>query len=187
MMDENRKKKITKKILMISSVIALIAVTVFGTLAYTSRISEETTNVIKSPKANASIKETLNGNIKESITVKADDDNTEDVYVRVALNAYWTSLSNPDELYTDAVPDLSQYINTNDWTEVTVPVVSADGTDMGFTNTYYLYKSKLAPGEETTNLLKTPISLTVDGTKRLEVTVLMQAADTETFEGGIMS
>lgn len=184
---ENRKQKITKKVLMISFAIALIAVTVFGTLAYTSKISEETINVIKGEKANATIEETLNENIKESVTIKADDDNTEDIYVRVTLNACWTSIDNSDELYTDAVPDLIQYINTDDWSAVTIPVIAADGTDSGFTNTYYLYKSKLAPGEETTNLLKTPIKLTADGTKRLEVTVLMQAADTETFEGGTMS
>ena len=186
-MNKYRNKKFIKKLLVISSVIALIAVTVFGTLAYTSKISEETVNVIKGEKANATIEESLNENIKESVTIKADDDNTEDIYVRVTLNAYWTSLDNSDELYTDAVPDLSQYINTDDWTEVTVPVISADGTDTGFTNTYYLYKSKLAPGEETTNLLKTPIIMTADETKKLEVTVLVQATDTETFEGGVLS
>lgn len=182
-----KTNKYLKIILAVSTSVIVFALTLFGVMGYTSRLSEQVTNEISVEKLNASLEEEIEDNSKTSIVVNADSDNTEHVYVRVALVAYWTSHDNANEIYTDAIPDMNEYINTDDWIATEVPVKLPDGTETGYTNTYYVYKKALAPGETTNNLLKEPIQMLFDNNKRLEVTVLMQASDKETFERSVMS
>lgn len=179
------KSKLFKKIIAISVTVILGVLTAFGVVAYNAKFTETTVNEISASKMNASIEEVLDGDLKTSITVTADTDNSEKIYVRAALVAYWSSTENSDTLSCDEVPDLSEYINTDDWEATEIAVTQRNGTSTGFTNTYYVYKKALAPGETTEDLLKKPIQLTYNNGKRLEVTALMQAAAKDTFEGSL--
>lgn len=178
-----RFKRINKRAATLIAAALVIITVCASVIAYQTTITDDVVNEVKSQKLNASIDETITGSIKEEIIIEADDDNTEDAYVRVSLIANWVDESDSSVIYTDPVPDLNQYVDTDKWIPTEIPVEP----NSVYTNTYYVYHKALSPGQKTDNILKTPIELVSESGKKLEITVLMQAADKETFEGSVMS
>lgn len=175
------KSKFSRKAVGVVTVLLLTALTTIAVIAFQTTFTDVTDNQITAKKLNASIEEVVDDTYKEEIIITADEDNSGDLYVRATLVVNWETLDD-SAVVVAPLPDLSPYINTDDWTPTEV-VVSEHSQH---TNTYYVYNSPLAPGESTENLLKEPIELISDDGKKLEITVLMQAGDKEYFEGSIM-
>lgn len=179
-----KKRKLIKRTVTASAAVIIGILVAFGALAYNAKIGNEKVNEIYGSKLNASVEETFDGDAKTSITVTADKENTDKIYTRVSLVAYWTD--DTGVIYYDELPDLSEYINTDDWKQQEISINQSDGTATDYSNIYYVYKKALVPGETTSNLLKEPIQLQYNGGKKLEITVLMQSAAKDTF-GGVIS
>lgn len=191
-----QKKKLIKRTITASVAVIISILVAFGVLAYNAKIGNEKVNEIYGSKVNAFVEESFDEDTKTSIIVTADAENTSDVYTRVSLVAYWTDdtgaiyyeerwTDDTDVTYYNKLPDLSEYINTDDWEQQEISINQSDGTSTGYSNIYYVYKKALTPGDTTSNLLKKPIQLQCDNGKKLEITVLMQAAEKDTFEGVI--
>jgi len=186
-----KNKKINKTTAIITAV-TIVILTIACVFAYQTMRNDDTVNTVTAEKLNARIVETLSEDDKnkKSIVVTADSDNTDKMKVRVALVAYYRRKTTEHIISPEPAPDLSSYINTKYWSPTTF---TADENGM-YSDVYYVYKNELEPGESTENLLvEGGINLSeyiyedADGNVWvLEIDVLMQGADSETFEGSVM-
>lgn len=176
----SRLKKVNKRAVALIAATLISIIVCASVIAYQTLITDDVVNEIKLSKLNVSISEETSGAQKEEIIIKADKDNSEAAYVRVALIANWVDESDSGTIYLDPVPDLSEYINTDKWVRQEVPV-----SDTSEYNVYYKYYKGLEADEATDNILKEPINLKQENGKKLEITVLVQAADKDTFEGSM--
>ena len=180
------------KITAVIAAVIIVILTVACVFAYQAMRNDDTVNSVTAEKLNARIVETLSEDekIKESIVITADSDNTDNMKVRVALVACYRKNNNENIICPKSAPDLSSYINTEYWVPTTF---TTDESGM-YSDVYYVYKNELEPGESTENLLvKGGINLSectyedADGNVWvLEIDVLMQGADPETFEGSVV-
>lgn len=185
------KNKKTNKTTAVFTAMIIVMLTVACVFAYQAMINDDTVNTITAEKLNARIVETLSEDEKkkESIVITADSDNTGNMKVRVALVAYYRIGNTGSLICPESAPNLSSYINTKYWSPTTF---TADENGM-YSDVYYVYKNELEPGESTENLLvEGGINLSeytyedTDGNVwLLEIDVLMQGADPETFEGSV--
>lgn len=157
-------KRFPRKLLVLLAAVALLlTITVSSTVAYLAANTDSLTNTFTPVVVDTEINETVEKGSKSSIKVYNNPgDNHIDAYVRVAVYGNWV-----DENGMIVAPWAgSVSLNTANWDEF---------------NGFYYYKSVLAVGKETENLLNTPIS---EGTKpngadHLVVTVVHQAIQAE--------
>ena len=146
-----------KSITLLIAVVALVLVTVGGTLAYLIDSTDPVTNTFTPSQVKTEIDEEFDGSAKSEIIIKNADSSIK-VYVRVALVGNWVKNGEIVEAWTPNF-DLGE-----NWTQK---------------GGFYYYKKALEPGESTTDLLKTSITASTTGDKTLEVTVIHQAIQAE--------
>jgi hypothetical protein len=162
---ENRRISVAPFLAFLFTSILLLSVTSGETLAWLTARDEPVVNAFTPAAVDVGITETVENNIKSSVTVQnVDNEKNIPVYIRVTLAANWVDADGnvlPEEV------DLSSYIDTSgNW------FLGADG--------YYYYRQPVAVGHSTGELLKAPITLQerADGS-HLEVTALAQAVQAQ--------
>ena len=135
----------------------VLALCVGGAVAYMFKLSNESENGFKGPNVSCKLLESFDGEKKSSVTVK----NTSEieVYVRVRLVTYWVDESG-NIVTSQSSPELGIVYDAN-WVK-------------GENNTYY-YKSAVAPGSTSSNLLAQPYAVSTDGNKKQVVEVFAEA------------
>lgn len=143
-------------------VILVLAVSGIGVIAYMFRETDETDDAIPTAKVSCKVSETLAGNAKTGITVK----NTGNIeaYIRVRLVAYWTDGQGNRVYRTASVPSFDY--------DATAWLADAEN------DTYY-YRTRIAAGASTENLLKSQIVLAQNGEYYLTVEVFAEAIQAE--------
>lgn len=157
------KKSHRKALVLLVCTVLLMAVGVSGTVAFLADNTDSLTNTFTPVVVDTKINETVAAGSKSSIKVYNNPgDNHIDAYVRVAVYGNWVDTSGKIVAPWNGPVSL----NTASWEKV---------------GDFYYYKSVLAVGKETENLLSYPIS---EGTKpngadHLVVTVVHQAIQAE--------
>lgn len=137
-----------KLLVMVLSLVLLMAVATGVTLAYFASTSAPVINTFQAGSVGAEIKETVNGNTKESIAVENTGDSP--VYVRVRLVNYWKDGENIAP--KDSTLSVSE--NTAKWEKI---------------GEYYYYTEPLAGGATTANLLSAGLTMTTDDNGYVQV------------------
>lgn len=139
-------------------IILILAVGGAGVVAYMFRETDETDDTVPTARVSCDVSETLAGNAKSEITVK----NTGNIeaYIRVRLVAYWTDEQGNRAYRTASVPSFDY--DASAWL--------ADAEN----DTYY-YRTRVAAGTSTENLLGSQIVLARDGEYFLTVEVFAEA------------
>ena len=104
-------KKLSKTIVLLIAVVALLAVAVGGTVAYLITSTDPVTNTFTPASISTEVKDEVDGKVKKNVTIK----NTSDipVYMRVAVVANWFDA---DGNIVDAWDDYSNLGVSSDWT-----------------------------------------------------------------------
>ena len=132
-----RKKLLTLTVILM----LLVMLGVGGTLAYFSRSADPVINTFQAGSVGAQVKEVVSDNSKTSITV--ENTGASPVYVRVRLVSYWMSGEN---VAPKASPTVSFTLGS-DWVQI---------------DSYYYYTKPLDGGAETSNLLGSTVTMTVE-------------------------
>jgi len=158
------KKFHKKSLVLLVCVALLLTFTVSGTVAFLADNSGPVTNVFTPVEVDTKIVESVTAGSKSSIQVQNNPgDNHIPVYVRVAVSGYWV-----DDAGNIVAP----------WNE---PIEIKDTWMLGPGGFYY-YKSELAVGVSTDNLLAKAISQPANkpaGADHLVVTVVHQAVQSQ--------
>ena len=154
-------KKLSKTIVLLIAVVALLAVSVSGTLAYLITSTNSIVNVFTPAIESTEIKEEFNGTSKSS--VKIENTGNIPVYVRVKVIANWYKDGKIVAPWTDNVS-----YDMSNWTKI---------------EDYYYYKDVLSANSETANLFLSPYTykqedVPVEGA-HLEMTILHQSIQAE--------
>lgn len=117
-----------RPILLILCLVLTATLSVGATLAYYAVSSAPVINTFSAGSAGAEIVETVNGNVKEAITVKNTGDSP--VFVRVRLVGYWENADG--SIAAKAAPDLtftpgSGWVKEGEYYYFTTPI-AADGS-----------------------------------------------------------
>ena len=158
-------KKFNKKSLVLLVCVAmLLTFTVSGTVAFLADGSGPVTNVFTPVEVDTKIEETVTAGSKSSIRVQNNNqDKNIPVYVRVAVSGYWV----------DTAGNIVAPWNAS--------IKISDTWEQGPGGFYY-YKSELAVGALTSNLLAEAISQPTNkpaGADHLVVTVVHQAIQSQ--------
>lgn len=148
-----------KTLLVVILAAVLLTFSVSGTIAWLSVKTEKVENTFTPAKVDTKIEETFDKNVKSAIEVK--NVGTIPVYVRVSVSGYWCdSTGNIIEPWDES------FAVGSDWLK------GSDG--------YYYYKTPLAAGSTTLDLLDSNIEPEPrsDGA-HLEVTVIHQSIQAE--------
>lgn len=130
------KKRIA---LIVSAIVAVIAVAVGGTLAWLNYKTEPETNTFDTGDISCQVVETFENNVKSDVKVK--NTGNADAYVRAALIINWVDESG--NVYASAPAEGSDYtiqLDSENW------FMASDG--------YYYCKDKVAPDSESAVLVK---------------------------------
>ena len=155
-----------KSLVLLAALTLLLTVTVSGTVAFLSVSSGPVTNTFTPVQVDTVINETVSKGEKSSITVTNKDlKKNIPVYVRVAVYGNWVDATGK---ILQPWSVLSSY-NTAYWEE---------------SGGYYYYKSELAVGATTSNLLEDPITDAEmpAGADHLEVVVVHQAIQSQPID-----
>ena len=156
-------KKMNKKaFLLLTMVVALLTVSVGGTLAYLVTSTQAVTNVFTPGEVNVGIDEERDGNTKKDVKVTNSSDSIK-AYIRAMIVVTWQDASG--NVYPKAPQVNTDYtinINTGDWT---------------LENGFYYYKEAVNPGGATTNLINTcsPVVANIPDGYSLHVEIIAQA------------
>lgn len=160
-----KRMRKTKTILVLAAVVLMLACTVGGTLAFLITKTDSVTNTFDPGKVTCAVEESFDGTTKSSVKIK-NTGNT-DAWIRATVVANWVVGSGSDAKVVAPWTGSITYNSTN-WDEV---------------GDYYYYKTTVASGQTTENLLSkdfTPGKAPVTGA-HLEMTIVCQAV--QTFPG----
>ena len=165
--------KFTKKTLvLLICVTVLLAFSVSGTVAYLVDASGPVDNTFKPATQNTDIDEPdWNGKTKTTVTVNNTGNVT--AFVRVMLVGYWCDAN--DQIvrpWDGAGFELNTAANGNDSDNI------ANGKWVKHGD-YYYFTAPLKSGEETTNLLKNPITVEMENGEHLVLNVIHQSIQAE--------
>lgn len=126
----------TKKYALIISVLLIVAIAAGGTLAWIST-SDAITGAFSVANVKCEVLEDLSGNNKENVRVK--NTGSIDEYIRAAIVMSWIDEDGNTVAKEVKASDYTMSLNKTDW------FVGSDG--------YYYCKAKVAPENETQNLI----------------------------------
>ena len=126
----------TKKYALIISVLLIVTIAVGGTLAWIST-SDAITGAFSVANVKCEVLEDLSGNNKENVRVK--NTGSIDEYIRAAIVMSWIDEDGNTVAKEVKASDYTMSLNKTDW------FVGSDG--------YYYCKAKVAPENETQNLI----------------------------------
>lgn len=136
------KKAFSGRMAIVSSIVALILVG--ATVALMFSLAESITNTFKPGKVAVEVREQINGNTKEVITLT--NTGRSDAYLRMAISSYYTgtyTLASGGSSVTEIVGSMPASVTFN--------LNEADGWVKR--GDYYYYTKPVAPGEFTGNLI----------------------------------
>lgn len=128
-----------RPLLLILCLVLTATLSVGATLAYYAVSSAPVINTFSAGSAGAEIIETVNGNVKEAITVKNTGESP--VFVRVRLVGYWENADG--SIAATAAPDLT-FTPGSGWVQ---------------NGAYYYYTSPIGAGLSTSDLLGTALEM----------------------------
>lgn len=136
------KKAFSGRMAIVSSIVALILVG--ATVALMFSLAESITNTFNPGQVDVEVREQINGNTKEVITLT--NTGRSDAYLRMAISSYYTgtyTLTSGGSSVTEIVGSMPASVTFN--------LNEADGW-VKYGN-YYYYTKPVAPGEFTENLI----------------------------------
>lgn len=154
-----KRMRKTKTILVLAAVVLMLACTVGGTLAFLITKTNSVTNTFDPGRVTCEVVETFANNTKSVVTIK-NTGNTK-AWIRATVVANWVVGSGSDAKVVAPWTGSITYNSTN-WDKV---------------GDYYYYKTTVASGDTTKNLLSkdfTPGTAPVTGA-HLEMTIVCQA------------
>ena len=161
----------------LTALIALVLIfccSVGGTLAWLAASSGPVTNTFKPTAVKCVVNEDKSGKTKKNVNVsipeKDGTTDTTDAYIRAAIIVNWVDKDgNVYGVAPEQPTDYTMEINDSDWT---------------LSGGYYYYKSSVAPGGNTDDLIETctPEETAPDG-YHLQVTILAEAIQAKGITG----
>ena len=144
-----RKKSVIKPVLVLASVVILLLVATFGTLAYLSAESTQAINTFTPSRVTSSVVETFENNIKKDVSIQNTGDT--EAFIRASVVVTWQRYNETTgtyEVYSVAPKEIEDYkINWYD--------DEGEHKDNWFkgSDEFYYFKDSVKPGDTTTTLI----------------------------------